>query len=87
METQLRSHVASLEGRRVSLSLRDGRRIDDCQLVSAGRGKVSTIWVHTNGRDFFVPDTDVMDLWEASSAATTTWRQGQVIGITEWRMP
>jgi hypothetical protein len=29
-------------------------RIDDCSLVSAGRGQVDTLWIFTNGHDAFV---------------------------------
>jgi hypothetical protein len=54
----------SLEGRQVSLALADGSRIDDCQLVSAGRGHIETLWVFSNGSDTFVPLAAVRDLWE-----------------------
>lgn len=54
----------SLEGRQVSVALADGTRMDDCQLVSAGRGDVKTLWVFTNGSDAFVPLSAVRDLWE-----------------------
>ena len=40
-----------LEGRQVSLALRDGSRIDDCQLVSAGRIGVRSVWIFTRGID------------------------------------
>lgn len=55
-----------LEGRRVGLAVRDGRRIDDCELVSAGRGRTRHLWVFTNGADVFVPSNDVIDLWEVA---------------------
>ncbi len=58
--------LKSLEGRRVGLALRGGDRLDDCQLVSAGRGGVATLWVFTAGVDTFVPFDDVVDLWEAA---------------------
>jgi hypothetical protein len=54
-----------LEGRRVSLALTDGSRIDDCQLISAGRSGVSSLWLFTNGRDVFVAFDNVVELWEA----------------------
>ena len=60
--------LMSLEGRRVSLALRDGSRIDDAQLVSSGRGDVRTVWVFTNGMDAFVPLCDVVDVWEPVAA-------------------
>ncbi len=53
-----------LEGRRVSLALADGSRLDDCQLVSGGRRGVKSLWVFTNGTDTFVPLPDVIDCWE-----------------------
>ena len=55
-----------LEGRRVGLAIRGGGRIDDGQLVSAGRDGVRTVWVFVDGVDTFVPLDDVIDLWEAA---------------------
>ncbi len=52
-----------LEGRRVSVALADGSRIDDCELVS-GRGAHS-LWLYSNGADTFVALGQVTDLWEA----------------------
>ncbi len=54
------------EGRRVCMALRGGMRIDDCQLVSAGRHSEDTLWLFTNGADVFVAIEDVIDLWEAN---------------------
>ena len=50
----------------MGLAVRGGRRIDDCQLVSAGRGPARTLWLFTDGTDSFVPLDDVVDLWEAA---------------------
>ena len=66
MDAQQRNHLAALEGRRVSLALRGDVRIDDCQLVSAGRGQLKSLWVFTNGQDAFIPVSEVVDLWEAA---------------------
>ena len=55
-----------LEGRQVSVALRNGRRIDDCQLVSAPRARTQTVWLFSNGDDVFVSLTDVIDVWEAA---------------------
>ena len=60
--------LLSLEGRRVSLALRDGSRIDDAQLVSSGRGDVRTVWVFTNGIDAFLPLSEVVAVWEPLAA-------------------
>ena len=55
-----------LEGRQVSVALRDGTRIDDCQLVSAPRARTETVWLFSNGGDVFVGLADVVDIWEAA---------------------
>ena len=61
---QLRT-VRQLEGRQVSVALSDGSRIDDHQLVSAGRGTTKTLWLY-GGQDLFVPFQQVIDLWESA---------------------
>ena len=55
-----------LEGRQVSVALRDGFRIDDCQLVSAPRANAETLWLFSNGDDVFVDVSDVVDVWEVA---------------------
>lgn len=55
----------ALDGRRVGLAVRAGRRFDDCQLVSAGRDRTATLWVFADGVDTFVELNDVMDVWVA----------------------
>jgi hypothetical protein len=60
-----RSTLRILEGQQVSVALRDGARIDDCQLVSAGRATTSTLWLFSNGADVFVDLGDVVEVWEA----------------------
>jgi hypothetical protein len=57
-----------LEGQQVSVALRNGARIDDCQLVSAGRATTTTLWLFSNGADVFVSLGDVVDVWEAQAA-------------------
>jgi hypothetical protein len=57
-----------LEGQQVSVALRNGARIDDCQLVSAGRATTTTLWLFSNGSDVFVSLGDVVDVWEAQAA-------------------
>ena len=63
--TRIRA-LRALEGHRVSLALRGGRRLDDCELVSVGRAAKRTVWVYANGADAFVPVDEVMDVWEAA---------------------
>ncbi len=60
-----------LEGRRVSLALRDGSRIDNCQLISAGRAKLRSVWVFTNGLDLFISYDDLIDVWEMRPRGTS----------------
>jgi hypothetical protein len=57
--------IGHLEGRRVSLALVDGSRIDGCELVSAGHG-AATLWLFVNGDDVFVPVEEITDAWEAA---------------------
>jgi len=56
------------EGRQVCVALRNGSRIDDCQLISAGRVCTGTLWLFSNGMDVFVPSRQVLDMWEAPIA-------------------
>jgi hypothetical protein len=66
--------VRSLEGRCVCVALRDGSRIDDCQLVSCGCQAVASVWIYRNGFDRFVNLGDVVDLWESEPVrATSGW--------------
>jgi hypothetical protein len=57
-----------LQGHQVSVALQDGSRIDDCQLVSAGRAGAPTLWLFSNGADVFVPEADVVAVWEYPTA-------------------
>ena len=58
-------HLQLIEGEQVSVSLRDGRRIDDCNLVSSGRRQVDSLWLYVNGEDVFVAHDNVIDIWNA----------------------
>ena len=49
-----------------SVALRNGRRIDDCQLVSAPRVRTGTLWLFSNGDDVFVSLAEVIDVWEVA---------------------
>jgi hypothetical protein len=64
MTADRRAQLRLLEGCRVNVALADGSRIDDCELVSAGRPGPRTVWVFTNGRDAFLPLSEVTDVWE-----------------------
>jgi len=58
--------LRKFEGRQVSVALADGSRIDDCSLVSAGRGRADTVWVFVNGTDVFVRLAEVVAVWEVA---------------------
>jgi hypothetical protein len=60
--------MRALEGRQVSIALTDGSRIDDCQLISAGRPGTPTLWLYDNGSDRFLTLADVRDVWESGVA-------------------
>jgi hypothetical protein len=66
---RLVAKLRSLEGRRVSLAMADGSRIDDCQLVCAGRRQLRQLWLFANGEDAFVALDDVLDVWEMAPVA------------------
>jgi len=53
-----------LEGHHVSVALSDGTRLDDCELVSAGRGAAASIWLHDGLDDRIVDAADILDVWE-----------------------
>ena len=59
--------LQALEGQQISLALNDGSRIDDAQLVSAGRTKARTVWVFAYGMDTFVPLANVVDVWPTAA--------------------
>jgi hypothetical protein len=58
-----------LEGREVCVALHGGRRLDGCELVSAGRCRAATVWLFADGQDVFVPVDDVLDVWEAKTGS------------------
>ncbi len=66
MNRQAWAHLRSYEGRQVSVALTDGSRIDDCQLVSAGRRDFQRLWLFVNGMDTFLSPFDVVAVWEPS---------------------
>ena len=65
MSEERASEFRWLEGRHVSFALRNGVRIDDCQLVAAGRRGADSLWVYVNGCDWFIDLSDVVEIWEA----------------------
>jgi hypothetical protein len=57
------------QGRRVSIALVDGTVFSECVLVSAGRGRVPTLWIFTGDADVFIRRADVADIRLAADGA------------------
>lgn len=57
------TRLHSFRGRRVSVALRDGTRIDDCHLVSVGRSSTSTVWLVSAGTDVFFLREELLAVW------------------------
>ncbi len=55
------------EGRHVSVALRNGSRIEDCSLVSAGRNPTHSLWLFADGLDTFVALDDVVEVRELAA--------------------
>jgi hypothetical protein len=66
MEKRQMRNLRPIEGQQVSIALRDGTRLDDCDLVSSGRNRLGNLWLFVNGEDVFVARSDVVDLWQSS---------------------
>jgi hypothetical protein len=54
--------LSHFEGQHINISLTDGSRIDDCELILVSPFK---LWVFVNGRDAFVNVKRVTDVWQA----------------------
>jgi hypothetical protein len=61
--TEGSASIRALEGHHVSVLLVDGSRIEDCELVSVGRGRTETLWILTRDGDAFLRLADVDELW------------------------
>jgi hypothetical protein len=78
MTTERLDALAALEGRQVSVALRNGERIDDSQLISAGRNRAETLWLFTHGGDTFIAVDDVIDVWEAPTPSFKKFSSGSL---------
>jgi hypothetical protein len=58
-----RQVLQKIEGH-VGVALRNGKCIDDAELVSAGRLGAESLWLFVNGADVFAPHTEVLRLWQ-----------------------
>jgi hypothetical protein len=70
--------LTALEGRQVSVALRNGERIDDSRLFSAGRNRAGTLWLFTHRGDTFIAVEDLIDLWEAPGPSATKKSSGSL---------
>jgi hypothetical protein len=56
-----------LEGHRVGLTMADGSRLDMVDVVSAGCGDVTSLWLDVDGEDIFIQKADVIAVSEAAT--------------------
>lgn len=54
--------VRRLEGQHVAVALANGSTVGDCTLVSAGRGRTTSLWLVYHGNDLFVPLSDIVEV-------------------------
>lgn len=54
--------VQKLEGQHVIVALANGSTLADCTVVSAGRGRTTSLWLLYNGNDLFVPFSDIVEV-------------------------
>jgi hypothetical protein len=54
--------LQQLEGRRVNLSLTDGSQLRGVEIISAGRGRLSSLWLELDGTDPFIEKSDVVGI-------------------------
>jgi len=62
----------SIDGRQVNVALRDGTRIDDCQLIAIRRGGIDILWLFADGEDHFIACDNVLGLWLADDITHPT---------------
>lgn len=67
------ARLRGLQGHWIGIALADGSRIERCELVSAGRPGLRSIWVCIDGTDSFLPLAAIAEVWEVvpSSAGRT----------------
>jgi hypothetical protein len=80
ISAEVAEHIRCLEGHHVSVVLADGSRLDDCELVSAGRHGVNSLWLYANGADTIVPLGAVTGVWEVVSGEQEDVRHPEAEG-------
>ena len=48
----------------MNLWLRNGSQLDGVEVISAGRGGLSSLWLEVNGTDLFIEKTEILDIHE-----------------------
>jgi hypothetical protein len=76
LSTERRSRLRRLEGRKVSVALKDGTCLSGCTLVSACRSRTGTLWLVAGDVDTFVAVDDVDEVVEAADPDATWPRVG-----------
>lgn len=62
------ARLRALRGRQVGVALTDGKRINDCRLLSAGHSPTNTLWLVSNGADVFVRRDELIAVWEVTDS-------------------
>jgi len=62
--TEAPLRLRDLEGRRVNLSLTNGSQLESVEVVSAGRGGLSSLWLELDGTDLFIKKAEILNIYE-----------------------
>jgi hypothetical protein len=60
--TRASLQLRNLEGRRVNLSLTNGSQLKGVEVVSAGRGGLSSLWIEIDGTDLIIDKAEILDI-------------------------
>jgi hypothetical protein len=62
--TEAPRRLRDLEGCRVNLSLTNGSRLESVEVVSAGHGRLSSLWLERDGTDLFIEKAEILNIYE-----------------------
>ena len=62
--TEVSLRLRRLEGCRVNLTLTNGSQLESVEIVSAGHGGLSSLWLERNGTDLFIDKAEILDVSE-----------------------
>jgi hypothetical protein len=60
--TRASLQLRKLEGRRVNVSLTNGSQLKGVEVVSAGRGGLSSLWVEMDGTDLIIEKAEILGI-------------------------